>query len=71
MLKTGLDEAMNAAKTAGITLVPGVEVSLRYRRDFFVGTLHLLLYIPYKLLADPSFRTEAENVLRCLLKTQK
>lgn len=58
----GLDEALEAGKTAGIQVVPGVEVSLRFRRDYFVGTLHYLLYIPYALLNDDEFRTMAQEI---------
>ncbi|RMG99916.1 MAG: PHP domain-containing protein [Chloroflexi bacterium] len=55
----GLDEALAAGERIGIRVVPGVEVSLRFRREFFVGTLHYLLYIPYALLADAEFRQMA------------
>jgi predicted metal-dependent phosphoesterase TrpH len=58
----GLDEALNAGETAGIQVIPGVEVSLRFRRPYFVGTLHYLLYIPYNLLADPDFRQMAADI---------
>ncbi len=55
----GLDEALAAGKEAGILVVPGVEVSLRFRRSYFVGTLHYLLYIPRELLQDQAFRKMA------------
>jgi hypothetical protein len=58
----GLDEALAAGRAAGIQVVPGVEVSLRFKRDTFTGTLHYLLYIPYELLADAAFRKQAEAV---------
>jgi hypothetical protein len=58
----GLDEALAAGEQAGIQVVPGVEVSLRFRRPYFVGTLHYLLYIPYDLLADGEFRRMAEAI---------
>lgn len=58
----GLDEALAAGEAAGIRVVPGVEVSLRFRRDYFVGTLHYLLYIPYELLADDGFRRMATGI---------
>jgi 3',5'-nucleoside bisphosphate phosphatase len=58
----GLDEALAAAAAAGIRVVPGVEVSLRFKRPYFTGTLHYLLYIPYELLADPDFRRMAEAI---------
>ncbi len=55
----GLDEALAAGREAGIRVVPGVEVSLRFRRDYFTGTLHYLLYIPHALLDDAEFRRMA------------
>lgn len=58
----GLDEAISAGKEAGILVVPGVEVSLRFRREYFLGTLHYLLYIPLDLLADEAFRMMANDI---------
>ncbi|MBK7919731.1 MAG: PHP domain-containing protein [Chloroflexi bacterium] len=58
----GLDEALMAGEAAGIRVVPGVEVSLRFRRPYFTGTLHYLLYIPYALLPDPAFRQMAADI---------
>lgn len=58
----GLDEALAAGKSADIQVVPGVEVSLRFRRDYFVGTLHYLLYIPFALLEDDAFRKMAQDI---------
>ncbi|MCP4424901.1 MAG: PHP domain-containing protein [Chloroflexi bacterium] len=58
----GLDEALAAGKEAGIRVVPGVEVSLRFRREYFTGTLHYLLYIPYDLLDDAEFRAMAMSI---------
>ena len=58
----GLDEALNTGREAGIQVVPGVEVSLRYRRPNFTGTLHYLLYIPYELLRAKPFRAQAMDI---------
>jgi hypothetical protein len=58
----GLDEALSTGKKVGILVVPGVEVSLRFRRPYFVGTLHYLLYIPLDLLADEALRMMAQNI---------
>jgi len=58
----GLDEALAAGEAAGIRVIPGVEVSLRFRRPNFTGSLHYLLYIPYALLPDPAFRQMAASV---------
>ena len=58
----GLDEALAAGQALGLQIVPGVEVSLRFKRPFFVGTLHYLLYIPPALLADANFRPIATDI---------
>ncbi len=58
----GLDEALAAGEAAGIRVVPGVEVSLRFKRPAFTGTLHYLLYIPNDLLEDARFRRDAEAI---------
>ncbi|WP_420629757.1 PHP domain-containing protein [Candidatus Leptofilum sp.] len=60
----GLDEALATGKELGIRVVPGVEVSLRFRRPYFTGTLHYLLYIPYDLLQDDEFRQMATEIFR-------
>lgn len=58
----GLDEALAVGEEAGILVVPGVEVSLRFRRPYFVGTLHYLLYIPRDLIRDDEFRQRAIDI---------
>lgn len=58
----GLDEALAAGRAVGVRVVPGVEVSLRFKRPYFTGTLHYLLYIPYSLLDDAEFRRQAEAI---------
>lgn len=58
----GLDEALATGQSLGLPVIPGVEVSLRFRRPYFVGTLHYLLYIPFSLLADPEFRRMATDI---------
>ena len=58
----GLDEGLAVGEAAGILVVPGVEVSLRFRRPYFVGTLHYLLYIPLDILADAEFRRMAMGI---------
>ena len=51
----GLAEARQAADIAGITIVPGVEVTMRFTRDFFTGSLHLLVYFTRQMLEDDGF----------------
>lgn len=43
--------------------LPAVEVSLCFKRDFFVGTLHYLVYMPPALLDDAAFLAEFNTVL--------
>ena len=57
----GVPETAEAARKAGLIVVPGVEVTLRFRRPFFVGSLHLLLYFSDEILADPVFRQRARD----------
>ena len=35
---------------------------MRFRRDYFTGTLHYLLYIPYALVDDSEFRQMAVSI---------
>lgn len=58
----GLAEALATGEKLGIRVVPGVEVSLRFRRPYFTGTLHYLLYIPFDLLQDEDFRQMATEI---------
>jgi predicted metal-dependent phosphoesterase TrpH len=59
----GLDEAQVAGRALGLLVVPGVEVTLRFRRPFFIGSLHLLMYFRQGLLEDPVFRQDVQDVL--------
>jgi predicted metal-dependent phosphoesterase TrpH len=58
----GLDEALAVGEKLGIQVLPGVEVSLRFKRPYFTGTLHYLLYVPYRLLQDAEFRQMATKI---------
>ena len=59
----GLEEAIQAGEKYGIRVVPGVEVSLAFKRPYFVGTLHLLLYFKTELLNNAEFKNALNNVL--------
>jgi 3',5'-nucleoside bisphosphate phosphatase len=50
-----------AARTGGILVVPGVELSIRFTRPKFNGTLHLLCYFSPLRLSDPDFVTGFEK----------
>ncbi len=51
----GLQEGLREAERAGIELVCGVEVTLRFAEELFRGSLHLLLYFSQGLLDDEGF----------------
>ncbi|WP_321493099.1 PHP domain-containing protein [uncultured Desulfobacter sp.] len=59
----GLEPALAAGKTQGIEVFPGVEVSVRFKRDFFTGTLHVLTYFPGVLLNDSGFVSRFKTLL--------
>jgi predicted metal-dependent phosphoesterase TrpH len=59
----GLKNAVAAGQTYNIEVICGVEVSIRFKRSYFTGTLHLLCYfLPTRLLED-QFVTAFKNIL--------
>jgi len=59
----GLGNAVAAGKNYDVNVIPGVEVSIRFRRSFFTGTLHLLCYFPVELLGNIYFRNLFTKIL--------
>jgi predicted metal-dependent phosphoesterase TrpH len=59
----GIEPGLAAGRQAGIQVIPGVEVSVRFRRPFFVGTLHLLCYFSKERLSDKGFVDAFETLL--------
>ncbi|UCH80448.1 MAG: PHP domain-containing protein [Nitrospiraceae bacterium] len=59
----GLDEFVRAGSKTGMQVITGVEVSLRFTRQYFTGSLHLLLYFTEKTLGRTEFRNDITNVL--------
>ncbi len=51
----GLEAAVTAGDRAGVEVVPGVEISVRFTRPFFTGTLHVLTYFSRQRLKDNAF----------------
>lgn len=51
----GVREALDAGQVAGLDVLAGVEVTLRFSEPLFRGSLHLLLYFDAALLDDPGF----------------
>ncbi|MDZ7342049.1 MAG: PHP domain-containing protein [candidate division KSB1 bacterium] len=59
----GVPEAIQAGERLNVQVVPGVEVSLAFRRPYFVGTLHLLLYFSKAFLNDEKFTNWLTEIL--------
>ncbi len=60
---SGLERAVLEGKRLGIKVVPGVEVSVRFKEFFFTGTVHLLCYFGVEMLDNHIFRTSLNNTL--------
>jgi predicted metal-dependent phosphoesterase TrpH len=59
----GLDEVINSTHQSGIGVIPGVEVTLRFQRPYFVGSLHLLLYFSDYLLKNTDFKKAINHIM--------
>lgn len=60
----GLAKALEAGKKYQVTVIPGVEVSVRFKRSYFTGTLHLLCYFDQRLLSSDTFKKEFNDILK-------
>jgi len=58
-----LENAVTAGKKYDIEVIPGVEVSIRFRRPYFTGTLHLLCYFKAERLLDHQFVAKFQTVM--------
>lgn len=59
----GVGEALAAGEEHGVSVVPGIEVTLSFARDYFVGSLHLLVYFPGELLSSREFTGELGSIV--------
>ena len=59
----GLKTAVNAGKKYDVEVVPGVEISIRFKEKRFTGTLHLLSYFTTDRLDDDDFMNAMQAVL--------
>jgi 3',5'-nucleoside bisphosphate phosphatase len=59
----GLAQGLAAGKEQDIQVIPGVEVSVRFNRSLFTGTLHLLCYFLPDRLSDQTFVDAFEALL--------
>ncbi len=46
-----------------MVVVPGIEVTLRFNRSYFVGSLHLLIYFSEKLFKNTEFKNELLRIV--------
>ncbi|MFO7752606.1 MAG: PHP domain-containing protein [Desulfobacteraceae bacterium] len=60
----GIQSALAAGKKLGIQVVPGVEISVRFKEDFFTGTLHLLCYFTPEKAGDPGFMKKLNSIIK-------
>jgi len=59
----GLEEALSAGSACDVEVVPGLEITLRFTREFFRGSLHLLVYFSPDLLRHPPFIRAIEETV--------
>ncbi|MDD9301460.1 MAG: PHP domain-containing protein [Desulfobacter sp.] len=59
----GLEKAVSQGDAAGVKVLPGVEISVRFNLDFFTGTLHVLAYFSPSRLRDKNFVKEFKGLL--------
>lgn len=60
----GIEAALSAGRKSGVRVIPGVEISVRFKESFFTGTLHLLCYFSPESAADPGFREKLKEVIK-------
>ncbi len=60
---SGLSEALKAGRDAGIEVIPGIEITIRFRREYFTGSLHVLVYFREELFHDKAFMAELEGIV--------
>ncbi|MBN1297133.1 PHP domain-containing protein [bacterium] len=58
-----LQETLSAGREAGIDVMPGMEITIQFKRTLFTGSLHLLAYFDSALLDIPAFIEETDLVL--------
>jgi len=59
----GLKTAVQAGEELGVEVIPGVEISVCFKKPFFTGTLHLLGYFPSDRLYDTNWMTRMDQIL--------
>ena len=60
----GIQAALSAGRESGVRVIPGVEISVRFKESFFTGTLHLLCYFSPESATNPRFREKLKEVIK-------
>ncbi|MBD3368741.1 PHP domain-containing protein [Candidatus Fermentibacteria bacterium] len=59
----GLTEASDEADRLGLLFVPGMEATVRFRREFFTGSLHLLIYFTWEMAIGSSLMYDLTDLV--------
>lgn len=59
----GLTEASDEADELGLLFVPGIEATVRFRREVFTGSLHLLIYFTWEMTVGSSLMYDLQNLV--------
>ena len=59
----GIKEAIKIARKEEVIFIPGVEVTIRCIKEYFKGSIHLLLYFDEILMEDDEFVVNVKEVL--------
>ncbi|PIE52254.1 phosphatase [Candidatus Fermentibacteria bacterium] len=60
---SGVAAAVAEGDKLGVEVIPGIEITLRFLREFFTGSLHLLVYFPRHLLENTQFTEGLHRVV--------
>ncbi|MBF0211259.1 MAG: PHP domain-containing protein [Desulfamplus sp.] len=61
---SSIERAIREGQRIGVKVLPGVEISVRFKEDFFTGTLHILCYFQPELFNNSQFRDDLNNTLK-------
>ncbi|MEN8207618.1 MAG: PHP domain-containing protein [Candidatus Fermentibacteria bacterium] len=60
---SGISETLSAGRDEGIDVIPGIEITVKFRREYFTGSLHVLVYFSEDLFQDRDFITELDGIV--------
>lgn len=59
----GLTEASDRADELDLLFVPGIEATVRFRRELFTGSLHVLIYFTWEMTVGSSLMYDLSNLV--------